>query len=356
MQVMDIMIAEGEMTALRQGVLKTLFGVTVALFAISGCQISPRRTVEGNGSPTPTPTPGSGGQLYVASGNSILRFSNADAADGSLTPAATMTASALTRPQRLLLDAQNDRLYVAAGSSILTFDGVSTLDGSLTPARVLSGPGTGLAAPLDMALDPVANQLYVADGARILVYPGASTINGNLAPVRTINVGVTLGAILLDTANDILYVADPADNVIDVLGSASQQNVVATPTAIIAGPDTKLSGPNGLALDASGRLIVSNSVAPVSLTVYPNASAANGDVLPVATIGGNITKLSSPAQVLLNRDANNGELYVVESTTGSILVFGGFNSANGNIAPARTITSPAIAVNSIGGIALDTTR
>lgn len=352
------MIAEGEMTAQQKVVVKLAFSLTLALLVIVGCQISPRRTADGSGSPTPTPTPGTGGQLYAASGNSIVRFSDAEAANGSLTPAATITGPAFSRPQRLLLDAQNDRLYAAnlTGSSILVFDGISTLDGSVTPTRVLSGPATALTSPLDMALDSVADQLYVADGSRILVYSSASTINGNPTPVRTINMGVTVGAILLDTANDILYVADPADNVIDVLGSASQQNVVATPTAIIAGLDTKLSGPNGLALDASGRLIVSNSVVPVSLTIYPSANTANGDVLPVATIGGNVTKLSGPSQILLNRNANNGELYVADSPSGSILVFGGTNTANGNLQPARIINSPAIAANSIGGIALDTTR
>lgn len=351
------MIAEGEMTERKQGVLLI---VVLALLILCGCQISPRRTAEGSGSPTPTPTPGAGGQLYVASGNSILRFSDAEAANAALTPAATISGplTRLSRPQRLLLDAQNDRLFAAdsSGSSILVFDNVSTLDGNVAPTRVISGTATGLAGPVDMALDSGGDQLYVADGARILVFGNASAANGNLAPVRTINMGVTVDSILLDTANNILYVADAADNVIDVLGSASVQNVVATPTAIIAGPDTKLSGPNGLALDSAGRLIVSNSVAPVSLTVYPSANTANGDVLPVATIGGNNTRLSSPAQILLNRNAANGELYVVDSSTGSILVFGGINSANGNVAPARVVTSPAIPANSIRGIALDTTR
>lgn len=342
------------MTERKQGALLI---VVLALLIFSGCEISPRRIVGGGGSPTPTPTPGAGGQLYVTSGNSILRFSNAEAGNGALTPAATIsgTSTRLFRPQRLLLDAQNDRLFVANGlGSVLVFDNVSTLTDNVAPTRVISGTATGLASPVEMALDSGGNQLYVADGASILVFGGASTANGNLAPVRTINVGVTVSSILLDTANNILYVADAADNVIDVLGSASQQNVVGVPTAIIAGPDTRLSGPNGLALDSAGRLIVSNSVAPVSLRMYPSASTASGDVLPVATISGNNTRLSSPSQILLNRNAN--ELYVVESSTGSILIFGGVSTINGNVAPARIITSPAIAANSIGGIALDTTR
>ncbi|MGH9569873.1 MAG: hypothetical protein ACRD4F_09540, partial [Candidatus Angelobacter sp.] len=90
--------------------------------------------------------------------------------------------------------------------------------------------------------------------------------------------------------------------------------------------------------------------------VYPSASTANGDVLTVAAISGGSTKLTAPSQILLNPDVNNGELYVVDSASGSVLVFSGLNVANGNIAPTRVITSTSLPANSIAGIALDTTR
>lgn len=331
---------------------------TFVLLLCCGCQISPRRSSGGTTSPTPTPSPGTVGQLYVASGNSILRFADAEAINGAISPTATITATQLVRPHRLLVDTQNDRLFVASqgNGSILVFENASARDGNIVPDRIISGANTALTSPADLAFDPVANQLYVADGARILVFGNASLANGNITPLRNFNVGATIGSILLDTANNILYVSDPADNVIDVLGSASQQDVVAVPSAIIAGPDTKLSGPDGLALDAAGRLIVANSVAPTSITIYPSANTANGDVLPAASISGATTKLTSPTQILLNRNVNNGELYVIDNTTGSVLVYGGLNSANGNLAPARVITSTALAANSLGGFALDPTR
>jgi hypothetical protein len=331
----------------------------LALSLLSGCTISPRRTVGGTTSPTPTPTPGTSvGQLYVASGNSILRFADAESINGAISPTATITASQLVRPQRLLVDTQNDRMFVAnrGGGSIMVVDNASARNGNITPDRVISGGNTVLSSPVDLAFDPVANQLYVADGTRILVFGSASAANGNVAPVRSFNMGVTIGSILLDTTNNILYVSDPADNVIDVLGSASQQDVVAVPSAIIAGPDTKLSGPTGLALDAAGRLIVSNATAPVSITIYPSANTANGDVLPVATIVGANTKLSSPAQILLNRNVSNGELYVIDNSSGSVLVYTGLSTANGNLTPARILTSTALTANSLGGMALDPTR
>ncbi|HET7870918.1 MAG TPA: hypothetical protein VFL42_00290 [Terriglobales bacterium] len=334
------------------------FCASFILLLCCGCQISPRRTTVGTNSPTPTPTPGTAGQLYVASGNSILRFADAETINGSIAPTATITATQLVRPQRLFVDTQNDRLFVAnrGGGSILVFENASARNGNVVPDRIISGAGTLLSSPVDLALDPVANQLYVADGTRVLVFGNASLANGNITPLRNFSVGVNIGSILLDTANNILYVSDPTDNVIDVLSSANQQDVVAVPSAIIAGPDTRLSGPTGLALDAAGRLIVANSVAPTSITLYSNASAANGDVLPAATISGANTGLSSPTQIFLNRNVNNGELYVVNNSTGSVLVYGGLSTANGNLSPARVLTSTALTANSLGGIALDPTR
>ncbi len=339
----------------REARIWVLAAAVVALLISSGCVISPRIT-NGGGTPSPTPTPGVGGELYVASGNSILRFSNAEAANGSITPAATITSSRLQSPQGMLVDTRNDRLFVANSGSILIYDNASTKNGTAPPDRVISGNNTGLSNPTDLALDTGSDQLYVADGVLIHVFANASTANGNPAPARSFSLGVGVGAILLDTTHDQLFVADTADNVIDVLGQASIQNVIAQPSALIAGPDTKLSGPAGLALDGNNRLMVSNSANPVSISVYPQANIANGDVLTVALLSGGNTKLTGPKQIVLGQNTNNGELFVVGSASGSILVFSNMSTANANQAPARVITSTTLPANSINGIALDTTR
>jgi hypothetical protein len=256
----------------------------------------------------------------------------------------------------MLVDTRNDRLFVANSGSILIYDNASTRSGTTTPDRVISGNQTGLSNPTDLALDTNNDQLYVADGFLISVFANASTTNGNPAPARSFSLGVGVGAILLDTAHDQLFVADTADNVVDVLGQASVQNVIAQPTALIAGPDTKLSGPAGLALDGSNRLVVSNSVNPVSISIFPQAAIANGDVIANPLISGSNTKLTAPKQIVLDPNTNNGELYVTDSASGSILVFSNMSTANNNQAPARIITSTSLPANSINGIALDTTR
>lgn len=332
-----------------------------ALIAVlcAGCAISPRRTINNNPSPTPTPSPGTGGQLYVTSGNSILRFSNAEADSTNSTPDATITGNLtqLNAPQRLLIDTNNDRLYVAntGGSSILVFDQVSTLSGNVAPTRVIFGSNTQLLAPVDMALDTVNDQLYVADRIQIIVFSPASTANQNVSPGRTIVFTALVTGMLLDTSHDQLFVSDTTDNLVQVLGSASLQNLIAQPTALISGPGTQLSGPSGLALDGNNRLFVGNTTIPISITVYPNAATATGNVSPVAVISGSNTRLALPGQLALNNSANNGELYVSDNSAGAILVFAGVSTSGGNIAPARTITSSAF-TSALRGIALDTTR
>lgn len=334
---------------------RAILVLTLALLAF-GC-VSPRRgnnTVSGGGGG------GTGGQLYVATPTAILRFSNVEGANGNVAPTATITSAALSAPQHLLADTANNRLYVAnqGGSSILIFDNASTLTGSVTPPRVISGNATQLVAPIDVALDSTNNLLYVADGTSILVFSSASTVNGNAPPVRNINMGVTIGGLLLDTTNNQLYVSDPGDAAVDRLDGASGQDVVGIVGGAIAGPDTKLSQPRGLALDSAGRLIVGNSATPTSITIYPNASTATGDVIPVATITGSNTRLLSPQQLALNRSVSNGELYVADPLTAGILIFINMSTANGNVAPARLIigSNTGLTANAINGLALDPTR
>ncbi|HET9183716.1 MAG TPA: hypothetical protein VFP59_16415 [Candidatus Angelobacter sp.] len=332
---------------------KWLCGAVVAVLAISGCS---RGRINGAGSG------GTGvGQLYVATNASILRFNNALQANGDIAPAATITGSSttLSSPQHLLVDPTGDRLFVAnsGGSSILIFDPASTATGNVPPARTISGASTLLAAPHDLVIDPVNNLLYVADGTQILVFQSATTTNGDVPPVRNITLGFAAGAVALDLANDRLYVADPSSNTIDRLEGASLQDGTAVIAASINGVDTGLNHPQGLAMDAAGRLIVANAAGP-TITIYATPATASGDVAPSATISGTGTQLRGPDQIVLDPATNNGELYVADNLLGGILVFSQISTATGNVTPSRTLsgTTTTLAANGITGVALDPTR
>jgi len=261
----------------------------------------------------------------------------------------------------MFLDTAADRLYVAnqGGASVLVFDNASQTTGTTPPTRVISGNATTLVAPIDVAVDTVNNLLYVADGTSIRVFASASNINGNTSPVRNINMGVSIGGLFLDVANNQLYVSDPGDNAVDRLDGASAQDVVGIVGGAIAGLQTLLAQPRGLALDGAGRLIVSNAATPGSITIYPNAGTTTGNITPVATIVGNLTRLQSPGQIALNRNAFNGELYVAETLGGSVLVFTNMSTtANGNLPPTRSISgaNTGLTSNAVNGLAIDPTR
>lgn len=334
---------------------KWLGGAVVLLLAISGCSRGRLGTI-GSGAPGL-------GQLYVATNTSILRFNNALQVNGNTSPAATIigASTTLSSPEHLLVDPTGDRLFVAnsGGSSILIFDPASTATGNVAPARTISGASTLLSVPHDLAIDPVNNLLYVADGTQILVFQSASTANGNVPPVHNIGLGFAVGAIVLDVADNRLYVADTSGNTIERLEGASLQDGAAVVAASIGGTDTGLARPQGLVLDATGRLVVANAAGP-SITIYATPATASGDVLPSATISGAGTQLRGPDQIVLDPATNNGELYVADNLLGAILVFSQIDTSGGtgNVPPTRNIsgTSTGLAANGVNGVALDPTR
>jgi 6-phosphogluconolactonase (cycloisomerase 2 family) len=314
--------------------------------------------------PTPTPAPAATGKLYVSSGsqNSIVRFDNAFTTNGNIAPAATISgvATQLATPIYLALDNGADRLFAVdrASASILVFDQISTKTGNIAPNRVISGIATNLFVPVQPFLDGSRNLLYVSDDVDVLVFNNASTANGNVASARDIQPGFSVGAIFVDSTNDRLFVTDPGGNAVNVYDNASTlDGPVATPTRQIKGAATGLANPVGLQIDGFGRLVVSNS-SPASITVYPAAATANGNISPVATISGGNTRLVSPNQIAFDTTARD-TLYVVDPGSGSILVFTSFTIANGNLAPTRVISGASTTLSATGlnsGIALDFTR
>jgi len=350
-------------------------GICVAVFCLLltvGCVISPRRTLGGGGgTPTPTPTPtgsptptpAATGKLYVMESNSntLLRFDNALTANGNATPAATIvgTNTTFNFPNFMTLDTANDSLYIADTNdlSVVIYDGISTKSGNIAPSRIIAGVAANLLSPTDVSLDKVKNLLYVADDLDIHVYSSASTVNGNTAPARELTVPFQLSGIFIDGANDRLYVADQAGNAVAVYDHASTLNGPITANRAIQGAtNTRLSGPGSVQLDGAGRLVVSNALAP-SITIYANAATADGDIAPVAEIAGVNTGLSVPTQIFVDT-TGTGTLYNVDPGAARVAIWGNLNTANGNIAPTRTIfgTNTGITVSGQLGLAFDRTR
>jgi len=356
----------------RQPANAFLFGVLLCLAALAaGCVISPRRTIGGGGTPTPTPTgspsptpvPGAAGKLYVANpnNNTILRFDNANTADADVPPSAAITGAAtqITSPQHIFIDAGNDTLYVANQGSVLAFQNASsTPGGNIAPIRKISGAATGLNAPVDVGFDDSKDLLYVADTRDVLVFANGSTTDGNAPFTHDIKVGFVISALFLDSANDRLYLADSAANAIHEFDSASTLNASVTlpPNRTINGSATGLNQPSGIAIDAVGKLIVSNK-GNSSITVYPNAAAANNNQSPVVTILGASTTLNGPGQIAVNNSTSLVELYVSNPGGANVPIYSDVGAQGNNVPPSRNISGTATGFSSgISGITLDNTR
>ncbi len=235
-------------------------------------------------------------------------------------------------------------LYVAntGANSITVFAAVAT--GDAIPAAIIAGSDTRLDSPVAVTLDAAGN-IYVANFdiavPSITVYaPGAS---GNAVPTAVI-VGSATGlcdpfALAVDAAGT-LYVANHCANSITVYAPGANGDVA--PTAAIAGDNTGLSSPSGLALDASGRIYVTNQgdLFGENASVEIFSSGAGGNATPLARIAGGNTGLIAPAGIALDAAGN---IYVpnANASPADITIYAA--AADGNVAPTSTIVTRFVA-------------
>jgi hypothetical protein len=306
--------------------------------------------------------------------STLLRFDNASTANGSPTPAATISGvnTTFNFPNYIFLDSVADRLYVADTNdlSIVIFDKISTQTGTvnLTPTRIIAGSNTTMVTgPADLFFDRVRNELYVLDDPNILVFNVASLSTGqnNVAPTRTLQTAFAAGAaaLFVDVASDRLFLAD-LDGAIAIYDNASALPTgPITPSRSIGGSNTELANPAGIQFDGLGRLVVSNTGTqslPPSITIYAaSAITAGGNPAPVAQISGSNTGFATPMQIVVD-PSGTGTAYLADSTAARVAVYANFNTATGNInlAPNRSISGASAGFTAGGpvGVALDNTR
>jgi hypothetical protein len=115
------------------------------------------------------------------------------------------------------------------------------------------------------------------------------------------------------------------------------------PTVNINGSNPSLSQPTGIAFDSKGNIYVANKTGGVSgngsVTEY--AAGSNGNAMPIATISGPDTGLSDPQGIALDA---GGNIYVANSIGGPAVASGGEGSiteytagSNGDTPPIATI-------------------
>ena len=316
----------------------------------------------GQGTSTTNATASGTGQMVVSnSGNANLaRFASASTTQGDVLPV-TFVRGALTRlsaPGYLTLDATNDRLYVpnSGDNSLLVFDKVSQATENTPPTRFIQGAGTLLSGPSQVVLDTTNDLLYVANSASssVVVFSSASTIQGNVAPARTLSGAATqitgVSSIHLDTANNRLWVVNPTNNALLVFDSASTLNGAVPPVRVVSGANTLLAAPQFI-LQTGTRLYISCTG---SILRFEGADALTGNVVPTANITGGLTALVNPRQLVYRADVD--ELYVADGGASAVFVFSTASTANGAPPPVRRLLGANTGFAGLQGMALDFSR
>ncbi len=122
------------------------------------------------------------------------------------------------------------------------------------------------------------------------------------------------------------------------------------PKFVIQGTRTGVTLPTSVALDSNGNIYISDQGNPhagiqPAILIFAPQTKGTIDSAPMRKISGPATKLNAPTDVKVN---GNGDIFVADSTTsGSGVVYEFAASANGNVAPMETYTSPG-AVTGIG--------
>src|SRR5439155_966668 len=258
---------------------------------------APIRTIAGEGTGLDHPVGvalDTAGNVYVPNTYTVTGYP--PGASGNVAPIRTIESS--SQVAGIALD-DAGHLYVTNAGGYLANAGsvkvyAAGASGNAIPIRTIAGCHTAIGypwGPRGVALDAAGN-LYVAahiPAFGITVY--AATATGNVAPIRTIS-GVHTRLVfptgIAVDAGDRLYVANEGQNgnYASVTVYAPGATGDATPTAMITGSFlTGPSYPQGIAVDAGGRLYIADSVYPAGkIRVY--APHSTGKFAPTATIEG----------------------------------------------------------------------
>ena len=179
--------------------------------------------------------------IYVANfdDHAILVYDGARSATGDIVPSRTIKGpdTRLKGPSRLYLDLAADRLYVANtnASSVLVFDNVSLVKDNKLPDREITDTATPLSSPQGIFVDASRDILYVSTADRkIIIYSNASTSDNDSLPKGVIDTQLKdPRGLYVNVLDDRLYVANAGSNSIFVYNQASEANNSSTPDRAI---------------------------------------------------------------------------------------------------------------------------
>jgi Beta-propeller repeat len=200
--------------------------------------------------------------------------------------------------------------------------------------------------------------IFVANDFNVTAYPAGSS--GDVAPIAVTTDMAAPSGIARDASGRI-YVTNRPTNTVTVYAANANGNV--PPLAVIGGSNTRLANPTAIALDAGGKIYVLNNAGDSkgSITVYPPLTTGTGilNEAPVASIAGSKTLLDDPDGVAVD---SRGDIYVANDLGGHVVrherndrgrVTVYPSGSDGNIAPIAIISGAATGLAFPIGIALD---
>jgi DNA-binding beta-propeller fold protein YncE len=137
--------------------------------------------------------------------------------------------------------------------------------------------------------------------------------------------------VAVDAVHNEIFVTDYNTNSVTVHSRTANGNTA--PLRVLNGSLTGLNLPVGVAVDtANNELYVSNAYGSGSITVY--SRTASGNVAPTRTLAGNLTLLSGVQGIYY--DQPNLELLAATGSAGTGRILGFPRTASGNVAPSRS--------------------
>jgi DNA-binding beta-propeller fold protein YncE len=244
------------------------------------------------------------------------------------------------------------------------------------PKRVIGGNKTRAEMLCGVYIDPKTLDTYVVNNDTqnwLAVF--SKNAKGNVAPDRYLAVPHgTYGIAVNEDAQEMYLTVQHQNSVVVYRKTASGAD---QPLRTLAGDDTQLEDPHGVALDTKHKLIIvanhgnvsyrgkdapaqvmeagetggfspgTGKFEPPAITIYP--LDAQGNLPPLRRILGPKTRLNWPAGIAV--DEISGEIYVANDMDHSITVF--HISDNGDVAPSRSIAGPKTGIKNPTGVALD---
>jgi hypothetical protein len=221
------------------------------------------------------------------------------------------------------------------------------LASSILSASILAITGCGTStSPATVTTTPstVAN-VYVASSStspQIYTIPANST--GSPTPTSTIDIPALnlVSAFAVDSSGNI-YAATATD----IREYAAGATGTATPIRTIPfDSTTTLTDPFSIAIDSSGNIyaaqFTTSGTQITSSSILVFSGTANGSVAPIRTISGALTGLILAEQLALDTSGNLYVFNVNPNGTPPILVFA--PGATGNVAPIRSLNQETLAM------------